>query len=72
MTTFQSTLKFSARIFIAAHIGRGLQSSAFYWRIVFNLVPLVIAGVIVANATIHFMSGRLQAGVISSAAGFVT
>src|SRR4051794_13277375 len=30
----------------------------FYWRIFFSVVPLVIAGVIVANATIRYMHGQ--------------
>ncbi len=30
----------------------------FYWRITFSLVPVVIAGVIVTNATIRYMHGQ--------------
>src|SRR5579863_5625728 len=30
---------------------------SFYWRVFFSLVPLAIAGVIVANATIRYMHG---------------
>src|SRR5438270_6118648 len=30
----------------------------FYWRIAFCLIPLVVAGMIVANATIRYINGQ--------------
>src|SRR5205823_13471333 len=60
MTPLQSAFILGvAFVGLAAALAAGYRYlRPFYWRIVFSLVPLVIAGIIVANATIRYIHGQ--------------